>query len=47
VHCNGTSDHRGEAEQDVDSDNDKKDRISGRDQDTENHRRVFVSHPEA
>jgi hypothetical protein len=46
-HRDGTSDHRCEAEQDMDADNDKEDRISGRDRDTENHRRVFVSHPEA
>jgi hypothetical protein len=46
-HRDGTSDDGCEAEQDMDADNGKEDRISGRDWDTENHRRVFVSHPEA
>jgi hypothetical protein len=43
-HRDGTRDHRRKAEQDMDAHNDKEDRISGRNRDTENNRRVFLDH---
>ena len=45
-HRDGTNDHRGKAEQDMDAHNDKEDRISGWNRDTENDRRVFLCHSE-